>query len=255
MTTQTPHLRYPRPTIVEALCEIHFRPPEGQEWSAGLTGRFFRRVQDEFPELEPDQVIGVDVMIGPEGREQRTLRPRLRTRFRHRARPLLLQLSEHIFTVNVLAPYPGWQQVRDDVLSAWAHLLAELTPTAITRVGLRYINRLPRSSDNERATDWLIPSQYFAPGALEALPGSSSRVEAWLSEEAQLVIALGYQPSDNDLAHGAIILDLDRIDHREMVASPDALGVAADALHNDIWQAFASAKGERLERYLRGDDR
>lgn len=252
MTTETPHPRYPRPTIVEALCEIHFQLPEGQEWSSGITGRFIRRVQDEFPDLEADQVIGVDVVIGPDGREQRTLRPRLRTRFRHRDRPLMLQLSEYIFTVNLLAPYPGWQQMRADVLDGWARVVAELSPDAITRVGLRYINRLPCSSDEERAEDWLVPSRYLAPGALAALPGSTSRVEAHLPDKAQLVVALGYQPPDDELAHGAIVFDLDRIVHQEMATSAEALGATADALHDDIWQAFASAKGEQLERYLHG---
>lgn len=35
------HPTYPNPTIVEALCEIHFRFPEGTEWKPTLVGEFF----------------------------------------------------------------------------------------------------------------------------------------------------------------------------------------------------------------------
>lgn len=251
MSDQTPHPRYPHPTIIEALCEIYFMLPEGQEWHASITGRFFRRIQDEFPDMEPDQVIGVDVTIGPTGREERMLRPRLRTRFRHRERPLLLQLSEGIFTVNVLAPYPGWQQVRADVIAGWEHILHEIQPTTITRIGLRYINRFPRQTTDERAATWLHTSQYLAPGVLTSLPGSVSRVEAHLAEHEQLIVTLGYQPPEESLTHGAVILDLDRITHQQQSVDADALAEVMDRLHTDVWQAFASAKGDHLEQYLR----
>jgi uncharacterized protein (TIGR04255 family) len=251
MPPQSLHPRYPRPTIIEALCEIYFALPEGQEWNASITGRFFRRIQDEFPDMEADQVIGVDVTIGPEGREERMLRPRLRTRFRHREQPLLLQLSEGIFTVNVLAPYPGWQQVRADVIAGWEHVLHEIQPAAITRIGLRYINRFPRQTADERAEMWLQASQYLAPGALTSLPGSVSRVEAHLAEHEQLIVTLGYQPPEESLAHGAVVLDLDRITRQRQSVHMDTLAEAMERLHDDVWQAFATAKGDHLEQYLR----
>lgn len=254
MSDQTPHPRYPRSAIIEALCEIYFTLPEGQVWSGAIPGRFFRRVQDEFPEMEADQVIGVDVVIGASGREEPSLRPRLRTRFRHRARPLLLQLSEGIFTVNVLAPYPGWQQIRTDVIAGWEQVLHEIQPATITRIGLRYINRFPRQTADERAAIWLRASEYLAPGALTSLPGSVSRVEVHLAEHEQLIVTLGYQPPEESLTHGAVILDLDRITRQRRSAHVDALIEAMEQLHNDVWQAFATAKGDYLEQYLRRGD-
>lgn len=255
MSDRTPHPRYPRSAIIEALCEIYFALPEGQVWSGAIPGRFFRRIQDEFPEMEADQVIGVDVVIGASGREEPSLRPRLRTRFRHRERPLLLQLSEGIFTVNVLAPYPGWQQVYTDVIMGWEQLLLEIQPKMITRIGLRYINRFPRQTKDERAETWLRASEYLAPGALTSLPGSVSRVEVHLAEHEQLIVTLGYQPPEESLTHGAVIFDLDRITRQQRHAHVDALRDVMEQLHDDVWQAFETAKGDHLERYLqRGNE-
>jgi uncharacterized protein (TIGR04255 family) len=251
MSDQAPYPRYSRPAIIEALCEIYFSLPEGQGWSGAIPGRFFRRIQDEFPEMEADQVIGVDVVIGTAGREEQTLRPRLRTRFRHQKRPLLLQLSEGIFTVNVLAPYPGWQQVRTDVIAGWEHVLHEIQPVTISRIGLRYINRFPRQTADERAAIWLRASKYLAPGVLASLPGSISRVEAYLAEHEQLIVTLGYQPPEELLAYGAVILDLDRITRQQRSVHVDALIEAMEQLHDDVWQAFATAKSDHLEQYLR----
>ena len=53
------HPTYPNPTIQEAVCEIHFRLPDGVEWKPALLGELFKHIQPDFPELEPVTQIGI----------------------------------------------------------------------------------------------------------------------------------------------------------------------------------------------------
>jgi uncharacterized protein (TIGR04255 family) len=255
MSDQRSSAKHPRSTIIEALCEIHFALPEGQPWSPAIPGRFFRRIQDDFPEMEADQVMAVDVMVGPSGQEETSLRPRLRTRFRHRQRPLVVQLSEGILTVNVLEPYAGWHKLRSDVVNSWTEVLSEIKPATIERVGMRYINRFPRQDRGERASLWLRPGEYLATGALSALPGSLSRVEAHLAESEQMIVTLRYQPPAEVPTHGAFVFDIDRISLQRHSVNPEVLAASIDQLHADIGRAFAASASDYLEHYLRGGNR
>jgi len=134
------HPTYPQSTIHEAVCEVRFST--GRPWEHALSGELFKAVQNEYPTMEPVVQLGVQLEIGPQGLVQ-TAGPRPLTRYRHREKASLLQLTENSFAISFLSPYPGWQVMKQDFLSAWDLASRALKPERITRVGLRYINRLP----------------------------------------------------------------------------------------------------------------
>jgi uncharacterized protein (TIGR04255 family) len=249
VTTNLDHPSYPFPTVAEALCEVHFQLSQGQAWKPSLPGVLFKGIQNEFPEMEPALELGVQLELGPQGVAQKVLPPRQRTRFKHATRPLLLQLGENVFTVNLLPKYPGWDTMREDVLKAWKQAQETLQPAKVTRIGLRYINRIERESQEDRPANWLKPTDYIPPGVLTSEPGFLSRVEARLDNENRIIVTLGFQPEGH---HGAIVLDIDRIVEKELPPDVDALGGEMNRLHEDVWYAFNSAKGEKLERLLVG---
>jgi uncharacterized protein (TIGR04255 family) len=243
-----PHPSYPNPTIAEALCEIHFRRSE--PWQASLVGEFFKQVQGDFPGIEPGLELAWEVAVGRRSFGQRLLPPRQRTRFRHKDRPLLLQLSDDTFTVNALAPYPGWDILRSDVLNYWKRAVAALQPQSITRIGLRYLNRIPREAPDESAGSWLRPGDYLPSGALNGIPGSSSRVEAQLDAQNRLIVSLADIAAEDGEAKNEVLFDLDRIVEKQLAVEPASLETEIERLHGHIWDVFESAKTDRLERLL-----
>jgi uncharacterized protein (TIGR04255 family) len=245
------HPNYPHPTIVEALCELHFSRPGG--WEAKLPGELFKAIQVEYPVMEPGFQVGVQLQVGAAGIEQRLLPPAQRILFRHAERAVILQISENIFTVNVLAPYPGWSSMRADVLHAWRRTLEVLGEVSVPRIGLRYINRINRTSDEELPGDWLKPNDYTAPIVLQSKPGFLSRSEARLDEANQLLATVAYQEPAEGSPHGALVFDIDRITTGVTSSAPDEIGSKIDRLHEEIWSVFSAARGERLERLLTGD--
>lgn len=121
------------PTIQEALCEIHFRLPEGESWHPALFSRFFRHIQAEFPDMEPVTEAAFHLQL-QSGRAE-FVPPRSRMRYKHAARQLLIQLADGILTVNMLPQYAGWRQLQ-----------AMARKTVDNRVDIDYhmsCNRLP----------------------------------------------------------------------------------------------------------------
>lgn len=250
MTREVHHPSYPNPTIAEALCEIHFRLAPEKPWKPSLVGEFFKAIQAEFPEMEPVQELGLQVEVGAGGVSQRVLPPRSRIRFKHRERPLLLQLIEGTLTVNLLPKYPGWERMRQDIVDAWKKAMETLNAQAIRRIGLRYINRIVRQSESERPSDWLEPTDFIPAGLLRSAHGFLARNEVQLDRENRIIVTLGDQPPDGDAPSGAIVFDIDRIVERDLPTSEEAVFRETDSLHEHVWQEFSKAQGEKLRAFL-----
>lgn len=235
--------------IQEALCEIHFRRADDAPWNAALFGEVFKVLEDEFPALEPASEIGLQFKVGPTGLGQDVLPPRQLMRYRHRSRNLLVQLREGVLTLNVLADYPGWDRMRVDVHDVWSRASSVLAPRRIVRVGLRYINVIPRQVSDEPAGSWLEESAYVPRGALDSLPGFVSRVEARLTSTERLIVTVGDGPAGGE-EPASIRFDIDRIMEEEIDAEADALTPCIDQLHEGVWQVFAASLSDRLREAL-----
>lgn len=249
------HPSYPNPTIREAVCEIHFRQPSDVAWKPTLPAELFKRIQQEFPEMEPVQEAGLEVQVGPEGLQQRWLPGRQRMRFRHAERPHLLQLSEELLTVNELQPYPGWDTMRSDIGNAWTRLSEVASLHAVTRVGLRYINVIPRTEAGQAPTVWLKATRYIPEATLESPEGYFSRVRAQLSATDRVIVTLGETTNELSGQHGGIVFDIDRITEEEIAASEEAVLSVLDRLHEDVWTIFAEARTPLLQQLLEGRKR
>ena len=246
------HPSYPNPTIAEALCEVHFELQEGAEWKASLPGELFKRLQDDYPEMEPIQELGVQFEAVPAGLAQRILSPRQRFRYKHKEEPVLVQLAEKIVTINVLPKYPGWDVMVARIADIWLRTSDLISPRMVRRIGLRYINRVVKGSADQKSAQWFKTTDYIPPAVLRSAAGFLSRVEARLDSENRVIVTLGDQGTSSSEAHGAFVLDIDRIVEKDLSVKVEDITTEATRLHDDVWDIFASAKTERLERLLRG---
>ncbi len=244
------HPSYPNPTITEAVCDIHFRLPQEKDWKPSFPGELFKHIQNEYPEMEPVLEIGLQFEFGPLGTGTKLLPQRQKVRFKHGTRPLILQLAENSLSISTLAPYQGWEVMRRDVLAAWQRVEEVLQPEVINRIGLRYINRIEKETEQDRPGTWLVANDYISDGILRSEPGFLLREEVHLDAENILIITLGDPKLDVNSEYGAIIFDIDRIVEREILTRQKALEQQMDHLHTDVWGVFSSAKGEKLEALL-----
>jgi uncharacterized protein (TIGR04255 family) len=241
---------YPNPTITEAVCDIRFRLPQEKEWKPSLPGELFKHIQDEYPEMEPVLEMGLQFEFGPLGTGTKFVPQRQKVRFKHGTRPLILQLAEDSLSISTLPPYQGWEVMRRDVLAAWQRVEEVLQPEVINHIGLRYINRIEKETEQDRLDTWLVANDYIPVGILRSESGFLLREEIHLNTENILIITLGDLKSDVDTGHGAIIFDIDRIVEREILTGQEVLEQEMDRLHADVWAVFSSTKGEKLEALL-----
>ncbi len=244
------HPTYPNPTITEAACDIHFRLPQASGWKPSIPGELFKHIQDEYPEIEPVIEMGFQFEFGPTGTGTKIVPQSQKVRFKHRTRPLILQLAENAFSVSTLPPYQGWEVMRGDVLSAWQQVEEVLKPELITRIGLRYINRFDKETDQDRLDGWLIANDYIPKGILASSPGFFLRLHLRLAIEDVIIITLGDTQPDPTGGHGTIIFDIDRIVEKEISPGQDVFKRELERLHTAVWNVFSSAKGEKLEILL-----
>jgi uncharacterized protein (TIGR04255 family) len=247
------HPSYPNPQLVEALCEIHLRLSAADPWKPSKPGAFFKAVQDTYPEIEPITQQGVQLVIGADSSPQpQLLRPRISFRLKHRERPLLLQVSEQMFAINALRPYPGWDKLKAELQQVWPSVLEIIKPEAITRVGMRYINRIQRRTSTENPGYWLRSCEFVPSALLKSGPGYQMLLQSSAGDNGRFVLTIAHDPKDPKEMHGAMLFDIDRITERVVEPTWSELDAVVETLHEEIWQMFEAAKGDHLDRLLHG---
>jgi uncharacterized protein (TIGR04255 family) len=247
------HPTYPNPQLVEALCEFHLRLAATDPWKPNKPGAFFKAVQDSYPEIEPVTQQGVQLVIGPDNvPQQQLLPPRISFRLKHRERPILLQVSEQTFTINALRPYLGWDHIKAELKSVWPLVLDIIRPEAVTRLGMRYINRVTRRTGDESPGYWLQPCDYVPTSLLESGPGYQLRLQTRLSEHDRFILTIAHDETDKKELHGAMLFDIDRINQQEIATAWSEVDEFLEILHEDVWRIFDAAKGSKLDALLEG---
>ncbi|WFU37743.1 TIGR04255 family protein [Bradyrhizobium sp. CB82] len=250
-----PHPSFPNPTIQEALCEFHFQGKPGSMWTPAKPGALANLLRNSYPEFETVTEQGFQIAIGSDGMvAPAPMVPQFRLRFSNPESVFLLQIAQSTFSVHTVGRYPGWPAFKAELLRAWEAATEVLAPNLITRIGLRYINRVPRLSQGEPPRAWLKSSRNIPEALLDSLPGYVFRMEVATAEAERSVttVTTDQRPSEK---FGALMLDIDRVSQRLIQAGDAQLPDILERLHEDVWQVFDQAKNENLEAYLKGENR
>jgi uncharacterized protein (TIGR04255 family) len=161
---------------------------------------------------------------------------------------LFMQVGAKVLTVNRLAPYMSWQEFKPLIQQAFQAYSGQASPKAITRIGLRYINRIELPGDKVDLKDILE----FRPHVGDALPEdhASFTVGAeFLFEGKRDLLRLQVASTKPERESGlALILDLDYFS-----LFPDGT-ISADiaewleVAHGHIEDAFEGSITDNLRR-------
>ncbi len=258
----TAHPRYINPTIAAAICEIVFQPMRDVPWDGRWFSSFFHYVQEEFPTFEPQPEISVNPSTG------QIIGYLQHIRYRHKEQPVQLSLVNNNRMAVVLLPtYPGWEVMRQWVEYAWQKLNEVIKIQSIPQIGLRYINRIQRRSEEETLEEWLKNTEYIPTAVLKSQPGFLSIVKTHIEAGEYLNVVIGEEavPGGVEIKGQAFLFDIERYSVRQEVRTGEEpanismeLGIdlvlgKLEALHEDIWRVFEAAKSPRLESLLNGE--
>jgi uncharacterized protein (TIGR04255 family) len=172
-------------------------------------------VTDNYPVCEEEHTFSGEVQFQDMGEPLRAESSRQVTGFRFvsedRRRSVLARPDQFVFSLR--APYDNWDDFRDEAYRIWSlyHKIAE--PKEVTRLALRYINRIdiPSTNDVARLEEYLntYPEAPEEPLNMSLMTGFFMQLQLWQQDlECWLIIneAPDVSPAENVLS---IRLDFD----------------------------------------------
>lgn len=121
----------------------------------------------------------------------------------------IVQSQLDFFAFSRLYPYETWEKARDEAKRLWAIYTEIVSPIAVKRVALRYINRLEIPMDLKDFGEYLAAPPSLPPALPQALSGFLTRIVVIEpSLEATAIITQALQPPANPKTV-PVILDID----------------------------------------------
>jgi len=142
------------------------------------------------------------------------------------------------FTFSWLKPYDKWDSLRDEAKEQWNRYRDLYLPELITRIALRYINRIELPLPIKDFKDYILTLPEVAQGISDSMSGFFMRlVLPHLEPNCQAIVTETIEPpKDNKLP---FIFDIDV--YREQ---------AFDPKEQDIWEVFSHLRKFKNEIFF-----
>jgi len=161
----------------------------------------------------------------------------------------LFHAQKNGFTCNHLTPYSGWAAFREEARQLWTTYLHIATPASITRIALRYINKIDLPGGSEFSHYFKTYPEVSA-DMPQLLAGLLMRlVIPHLDIGATLIL---HQSMLNPQEDGTtpIILDLDLFKFVDLRADSDELWDWIEQLHDREFASFEACLTDKMKEFI-----
>jgi uncharacterized protein (TIGR04255 family) len=155
------HTTFPNAPIMEALLDIRVRLPE-QTTLTDLAA-FQVHVKTRFPEKKERKFVRGDFKLEPEPSALVSASGSDGYFFECSKEKKIVQARLDGFTFNKLKPYENWESFRSEGRELWALYFKMANPTKVTRIALRYINRIEVPLPMKDFKEYILTSPEVAP--------------------------------------------------------------------------------------------
>ena len=250
----TPH-HYPNAPITEAIIDVRVTLPEGSPVAVcRLEGKL---PIDEYPIAEEMfQARGVLEVIGSHGSaavDQTPVGFKLTAADGKR----IVQSRIDGFGVSQLHPYGRWEDFRDEAKKIWAVYREAMDPVLVSRLAVRYINRIDIPTQGADSSLRIDLEEYFrtVPAVSPDLPHELTGffMQLRLNQEnigGYVLINQTIVPPPREQLL-SVALDIDLIRESDVPSDEDKIWEFFEALHirkNAIFEACITDKTRRLFR-------
>jgi uncharacterized protein (TIGR04255 family) len=198
LDTRTEFPTLSRAPITEALIDIQARLPK--ETTLEVLASFQDAIKDQFPERKERKAFeaqfklddsGVRVLSAPAAPDGFLF-------YSRKADALVVQARLDGFTFSKLQPYTEWKHIRPLATSLWNHYVSIAKPESVSRVAVRYINRIELPV-GAAFKDHLLTVPEIAKGLPQGLPDFLMRLVLPHPSGAIAIITQGVaeRPPDN----------------------------------------------------------
>lgn len=152
-----------KPPIAEAILDL--RCGVGVEWHQERLKADWQAQLPDYPRVEPQRAFATHWRweAGQRPEQQVADLDWTGLLFRSPDRPQVVQFQRNGFVFSRLAPYSGWDAFQTEALRLWRIYAEQTSPTAIQRIGLRFINRIACPCTGFHLEDYLHDSPVPVP--------------------------------------------------------------------------------------------
>lgn len=166
-----PEPPYTNAPIVEAV--IDFRTV-GSDADLKMLGRVNDSVRSEYPKIQGRFNIESTVNVDDASVSTRTDRTQIGHVFSSKDEVQIFHSRRDGFSFSRMKPYQTWEPFQAEALKLWENYYSVVAPSAVTRVGVRYINRIELPG-----TDPVDLKHFFRTGP-EIAPDLPQNIEQYL---------------------------------------------------------------------------
>jgi len=222
--------RYKNPPIEEAICEFRFSP--GQDWDLTIPGKLHTELSDEYAG-KPRQQKLVEVGLETQGGKPPNLRygeGLAKVQLVTEDNTRMIGIGPDVLSIHLLRPYQrtidsdyvGWDEFYPRIIKAIEAYWKVSKPIGVTRIGIRYINKIVIPQIMVRVEDYFKCALPNVSGLPDQLNGFMSRAEYAYEDNILLVLSQGsIEAPPNNIG---FLLDLDVIwQDADPISQEDAL--------------------------------
>ena len=239
-----PHLSHA--PIFEALLDIRVR--RARPVTLDELSSIHDEVKDRFPIRDERRVEQIQVSVAGQNATQFTRAGETTGfLFRSPAAGKILQARVDGFTLNKLKPYETWQLLRDEAKELWSRYRQLTHPEGVTRVALRYINRMELPLPLNSFDEYLRTAPQVAPELPQGLADFVLRLVIPEPEiDAVGVIHETFEsPTPDDRL--PFILDIDVFKNVEYSSDSDEIWADLENLREFKNQIFFNSTTEKAQ--------
>jgi len=243
-------LHFPNPPIVEALLDIKVNL--AKEVNLETLASFQDKIKSEFPTRKEKFSWHFDFKINPHNlpESQQPKGGTIGYLFNSPDGKKIVQARLDGFTFNKLKPYTNWESFRNEAKSLWQHYNEIAKPINISRIALRYINRIEIPLPFKDFKEYILTIPEIGPGIPNTLSEFLMRLVIPNTKiEANAIITETIEKVADTSRFLPFILDIDVYKAKLFESSSNSIWIEMEDLRifkNDIFFRSLTEKAQEL---------
>lgn len=230
--------KYRNPPIEEAVVEFRFVP--GQEWDLTIPGKLHEHsdIKSRYPgKPRTQKSLEAAFQAGPGQPPNLAVREGVaRIQLVDNEGKHLISLGSDVLSANTLRPYDSWEQFRPRIAVALGAYSQVAQPTGISRVGVRYINKIVLPEKEVNLGTYFRYALPSVPELPSNIAGFLNRVEYIYDDGMKLLLTQAMV--DAPEGQSAFVVDLDVLWESAEAKNVDRIMELVDDLHEREGEAF-----------------
>ncbi|MCK4728569.1 MAG: TIGR04255 family protein [Desulfobacterales bacterium] len=165
---------FPNAPITEALLDIRVKLPEKRALADLKV--FQDYIKDRFPARKERKFLMSALHLAPEPSVRVSASGSDGYLFESPKEKKIVQARLDGFTFNKLKPYENWESLRSEARELWDKYFSIANPIKVTRIALRYINRIEVPLPIKDFGEYILTNPEVAPDLPQALSGFFMRL-------------------------------------------------------------------------------